>query len=100
MRVPGFGPALKGKLMDWRRSVEQRFRFDARRGVDSRDIANLDKEIADQRGKLEKSLSSGASALLQIKNQILAQRKIIEEQVNESYRAMLQSKADMDATRA
>jgi len=100
MRVPGFGPALKGKLMDWRRSVEQRFRFDARRGVDSRDIANLDKEIADQRGKLEKSLSSGASALLQIKNQILAQRKILEGQVNESYRAMLQSKADMDATRA
>lgn len=97
MRISGFGPALKEKLMDWRRSVEQRFRFDASRGVDPRDIANLDKEIADQRRKLEQSLSSGASALLQLKNQILAQRKILEGQVAESYKTMLQAKADMDA---
>lgn len=97
MRVPGFGPALKEKLMDWRRSVEQRFRFDASRGVDPRDIANLDTEIADQRRKLEQSLSSGASTLLQMKNQILTQRKTLEAQVTESYKVMLQAKADMDA---
>ncbi len=100
MRVPGFGPALKEKLMDWRRSVEQRFRFDASRGVDPWDISNLDKETADQRRKLELSLSSGASALLQMKNQILAQRKILKGQVTESYKAMLQAKADMNAASA
>jgi hypothetical protein len=69
--------------MDWRQSIEQRFRFDASRGVDPRDIANLNKEVADQPRKLEQSLSSGASALPQIKNQILAQRKILEGQVTE-----------------
>jgi hypothetical protein len=52
-RFPGFGPALKEKLMDWRQSIEQRFRFDASRGVDPRDIANLNKEVADQPRKLE-----------------------------------------------
>ena len=97
MRVSGFGPALKEKLMDWRRSIEQQFRFDASRGVDPRDIANLDKEIADQRRKVEQSLSTGASTLTQIKSQILAQRRILEGQVTETYKAMLQAKADMDA---
>jgi DNA-binding helix-hairpin-helix protein with protein kinase domain len=87
---------LKEKLMDWRRSIEQRFRFDASRGVDPRDIANLDKEIADQRRKVEQALSTGVSTLTQIKNQILAQRRILEGQVTESYKAMLQAKADMD----
>jgi hypothetical protein len=64
-------------------SIEQRFRFDASRGVDLRDVANHNKEVADQPRKLEQSLFSGASALPQIKNQILAQRKILEGRVAE-----------------
>lgn len=97
MRVPGFGPALKEKLMDWRRGVEQRFRFDSSRGIDPRDVANLDREIAEQRQKLEQALIAGAGALMQIKNQISIQRRSLERQVSESYGAMLQAKADMHA---
>lgn len=97
MRVPGFGPALKEKLMDWRRTIEQRFRFDSSRGIDQRDIAHLDREIAEQRQKLEQTLVAGARALTQIKNQISIQRKSLERQVSESYGCMLQAKADMDA---
>ncbi|MCL1875558.1 MAG: hypothetical protein FWF87_04800 [Synergistaceae bacterium] len=99
MLVPGFGPVLKGELLAWRSSIEQQFRFDTSCGVDSQDIANLDRKISEQRRKLEQSLSSGASTLLQIKNQILAQRKVLEEQITKSYRAMLQAKADMDIVR-
>ena len=97
MRVPGFGPALKEKLMDWRRSIEQRFRFDSSRGIDPRDVANLDREIADQRHKLEQALIAGVGALMQIKNQISIQRTSLERQISESYGAMLQAKADMEA---
>jgi DNA-binding helix-hairpin-helix protein with protein kinase domain len=97
MKVPGFGPALMGALMEWRRSIEQQFRFDAKQGVDPRDIANLEREIAELRRKLEQSLSSGSGELIQIRNHVLAERKALETQVNDAFKAMLQAEADKTA---
>jgi len=34
LAVPGFGPALTGKLVDWTRSIEQRFRFNPNQPTD------------------------------------------------------------------
>jgi len=99
MRVPGFGPALTEKLMDWRRSIEQKFRFDSSKGIDPRDIANLDREISEIRRKIEQALTSGPGELNQIKNQILAQRKVLEMQINLAYKAMLQAEADSKAAK-
>jgi len=99
MKVPGFGPALTGALMEWRRSVEKQFRFDANQGINPRDIANLDREIADLRRKLEQSLGSGAGELIQIRNHILAQRTALQAQVNSAFKAMLQAEADMNAAK-
>lgn len=98
--VPGFGPALRGKLKEWRRSVERKFRFDPTKGVDPRDIATLDRDMADIKHKLEQHLISGASELTQIRNHILIQRKLLEPQVNEAFRNMLQAEADMNAAKA
>jgi len=99
MKVPGFGPALTGALMEWRRTIERQFRFDAKQGVNPRDIANLDSEIAELRRKLERSLGCGAGELIQIRNQILAQRTPLEAQVNNAFKAMLQAEADMKAAK-
>jgi DNA-binding helix-hairpin-helix protein with protein kinase domain len=99
MKVPGFGPALTGALMEWRRSVARQFRFDANQAVNPRDIANLDREITELRKKLEQSLNAGAGELVQIRNQIVSQRKALEAQVNNAFRAMLQAEADMNAAK-
>ena len=99
MRVPGFGPALTEKLMDWRRSLEQRFVFDPTKGIDPRDIAVLDKDISDQRQRLEQALAAGPGELIQIRNHAVTQRKVLESQLTDAYRLMLQAEADMNAAK-
>ena len=45
MRVPGIGSDMKGKLMAWRRSEEQRFVFDPKRKIDPREIQKIDANL-------------------------------------------------------
>jgi DNA-binding helix-hairpin-helix protein with protein kinase domain len=99
MAVPGFGPALKEKLMDWRRDVERKFVFNSSKGVDARDIAALDKDIAEQKQKYERSLFAGAAELTQIRNQAHLQRKALESQVTDAFKVMLQAEADLTAAK-
>lgn len=99
-RVPGFGPALTDKLRGWRRSVERKFRYDPSQGIDPKDIAALDREMADLRRKLEQHLIAGPTELTQIRNQIAAQRKVLENQVNGAYQAMVQAETDVTAARS
>lgn len=100
LRVPGFGPALTMKLKEWRRSVERKFRFDPSKGVDPRDIAALDREMADLKRKLEQHLIMGPTELMQIRNQIMAQRNSLEQQVNDACQLMVQAETDMNAAKA
>jgi DNA-binding helix-hairpin-helix protein with protein kinase domain len=95
MAVPGFGPALKEKLMDWRRDMERKFVFNPSRGVDPRDIAALDKDIADQKQKLERSLFAGPGELTQLRNQAQLHRQALEPQLIDACKAMLQAEVDM-----
>ena len=97
MRVPGFGPALTGELLKWRRGVEAKFRFDPSKGVDPRDIAALDREIADTKRKLEHNISNGPQALTQIRDHILAQRTALKPLVDEAGKALAQAKVDLNA---
>jgi DNA-binding helix-hairpin-helix protein with protein kinase domain len=99
-RVPGFGPALTIKLKEWRRSVERKFRFDPSKGVDPRDIAALDREMADLRNKIERHLVAGAADLTQITNQIITLRRGLKQQVNNALQTLLQAEADMKAATA
>jgi DNA-binding helix-hairpin-helix protein with protein kinase domain len=99
MTVPGFGPALKEKLIDWRRSVEQKFVFNSSKGIDPRDIAALDKDIADQKQKFERSLFAGPAELIQLRNQAHMQRKALEPQLIDAFKAMLQAEVDMKAAK-
>jgi DNA-binding helix-hairpin-helix protein with protein kinase domain len=97
MRVPGFGPALTFQLLEWRRSVEAKFRFDSTKGVDPQDIAALNREMADTKRNLEQNLASGPQALTQIRNDILAQRTTLAPQIDQAARVLAQAKADLSA---
>lgn len=94
MQVPGFGPALTSQLMSWRQSVEARFRFDPRKGVDARDIAALDRDIANERRTLEQALLVGPQELTQIRHQTMVQRSALKLQAEQALRIYLQAQAD------
>jgi DNA-binding helix-hairpin-helix protein with protein kinase domain len=95
LNVPGFGPALTTRLMDWKRTVEARFRFDPNSGVDPRDVADLDQRIAQQKRDLEDSLRKGTAELHQIRNTILSRRQALEGPMRTAARSAAQADADM-----
>ena len=97
MRVPGFGPALTGEMVKWRRSVEAKFRYNPSKGVDPQDIAALDRDIANTKRTLESSLTNGPQTLSQIRNHILVQRQILKPQLDEAAKALAQARADLKA---
>ena len=97
MKVPGFGPAMTQKLLKWRRDVEARFRFDPSKGVDPNDIVALDRELADTQRKLGQGLATGAAELVQIRNQIIAQRNALQPQMEQVQADALQAQANLTA---
>jgi DNA-binding helix-hairpin-helix protein with protein kinase domain len=53
-KVPGFGPVLCSKLIEWRESVKARFRFDPNRKIDPRHIAKLNRTFFQKRSGLKR----------------------------------------------
>lgn len=97
LNVPGFGPALTTRLMDWRRTVEARFRFNSNSSVDPRDVADLDLRMAQQKRDLEDALRRGAAELHQIRNSILSRRQALEGPIRAAARFAAQTDADIRA---
>jgi len=93
--IPGFGPALTAKLLDWRISVERKFRYDPSIGVDPRDVAALDRDIAEMKQKIEAKLLAGPNQLNQIRSEIMSQRNALKGRVNDAYRALVQTEVDL-----
>jgi DNA-binding helix-hairpin-helix protein with protein kinase domain len=95
MAVPGFGPSLTSRLLDWRRLVERRFTFDPSRGVDPSDLAALDREINALRLKTEQELSAGLGQLRQIQQQVISIRRALWNTVEGAANALSQAEADV-----
>jgi DNA-binding helix-hairpin-helix protein with protein kinase domain len=97
LNVPGFGPALTTRLMNWRRSVESRFRFDPSTGVDPKTIADLDQRMAKEQRELEDALRKGAAELHHLRNTILTRRQALDGPIQAAARAGAQADADLRA---
>lgn len=97
MRVPGFGPALTEKLFDWRREIERSFVFLPSKGVDSADLAALERSIATTRIQLEKDLQNGPARLRQAARMVAARRQSLEEQWASLHAELAQAEADFEA---
>ena len=64
LRVPGFGDVMTGKLMNWRRKHESRFRYD--RMPNAQDVADekaLRGRFAAEKAKLESTIRNGLGTL-------------------------------------
>lgn len=97
INVPGFGPALTKRVVQWRKGLEAKFVFNPRSDVDPKDVVDLDRTIALRRNDIEKKLSEGPASLTQLRTGILARRKALEEPLRAALHAAAQAKADLAA---
>ena len=92
--VPGFGPAMAEKLMEWRRETEQEFRFDPSKGVDPQKVIAIDRDISIQKRKIERALIAGSTDLSQLKRQTEQQGTRLRLEVESTLGFLMQAKAN------
>ena len=95
--VPGFGPALTVNLILWRRSIEKKFAFNPKQGIDQADIAKLDKKILEMKQALEKTLINGPGELAQIARNITNSRVALKPHIKENLERLAQAALDLKA---
>lgn len=93
--VPGFGPKMQQRLLDWRASVEAKFRFDANKGVDPRDTAKVEADILTERKGLEGKLLKGHAELTQLRVQIIAARDRLRQRVDRAHADAVEAQKDL-----
>lgn len=83
LSVPGFGPVNSRPLLDWRRRLEGRFRYDPRpNAVDLQRAASIRADVLTKAAKLRLELQSGPSELAKLASDIsAAQRRATPELV-------------------
>jgi len=94
MSVPGIGDALAANVMAWRHRLESSFRLDPARGVDPRDVATLDQEIARERARLASRLSSGPNQLRAEAGSVRAARESLKTAVENARQEFARAEAD------
>jgi DNA-binding helix-hairpin-helix protein with protein kinase domain len=95
--VPGFGPARTRELLGWRSKLEQGFRFDATKGVDSADIAALDQRYALKRQDLERVLRTGPEEMRKLGSLVSSRSSALLPELERLSLDLAQAKADADA---
>jgi len=100
LNVHGFGPTYTSKLLAWRASIEQRFKFDPRKGVDPLDRQRVEADAAASRMKIEQELRSGAAELRRMSDQIRASRDGVVATADAAIKALAQAEADLAASKA
>jgi DNA-binding helix-hairpin-helix protein with protein kinase domain len=95
--VPGFGPALYGRLADWRRSVDMRFKFDPNSAVDPRDIQDLERNLVQRRMQLERSLLQGGQELERLRQEFARLREQLLKSAAPYAISFAQAEADWNA---
>ena len=97
MSISGFGPTYTSNLVDWRKRIERGFVFDQSRILDQSIVLKIEKEIRDEKAKLEVLIRNGLSDLNNIKSNIENRRKLILPEVTNALKDYAQAKANWDA---
>ncbi|TAD87597.1 MAG: hypothetical protein EAZ99_16910 [Alphaproteobacteria bacterium] len=97
LQVPGFGPVLANKLLDWRRSLEANFVFDASKGVDPAAVAKVEADVLNMRKQIESDIRRGEADLRAIIFQVEATRATLLSQLEQAAKRLAQAEADVKA---
>jgi DNA-binding helix-hairpin-helix protein with protein kinase domain len=95
--VPGFGDSLTTHMMNWRRSLEGKFRFDSNRGVDQVDLRRVDQEFGKRRIELELTLSRGRHDLEATSRRIILARGQLRDELEKAHIEAAQAWANVEA---
>jgi DNA-binding helix-hairpin-helix protein with protein kinase domain len=95
--VPGFGQFLTQQMTAWRQSLEGRFRFDPKRGVDPADVQRIDREIGKRKTEIESTLIRGPNELEALRRRILSQRSQIAVELERAMTEVAQARANAQA---
>ncbi|MXN64627.1 hypothetical protein GR183_06895 [Stappia sp. GBMRC 2046] len=100
LRVPGFGDVMTGKLMDWRRRHESRFKYD--RTPNAQDVADeraLRGRFAAEKAKLESTIRNGLGTLRNARSRLdaLPAKARSDRAIIEALSARAQAEQDLKA---
>jgi DNA-binding helix-hairpin-helix protein with protein kinase domain len=99
IRISGFGASLTSELVQWRKRLEGKFRFDPSKGVDPADIAALNQKFRLERTQIEGALLATPEILNKVRAQILIKRKALRPQIEDVAHALAQARADLSVFR-
>jgi DNA-binding helix-hairpin-helix protein with protein kinase domain len=95
--IKGFGHVLTTNLLDWRRSIEARFVFDASKGIDPQDMAALNHRFAQKRQGLVGVLLAGPERLERIRIETMKNKDRLQPRVQTVAHELAQAMADLNA---
>lgn len=102
LQIPGFGPVTTDAILDWRRSVERKFRFDPRLGVDPKDVLTVQSDIARRRAEYQIDLKKRllllreqSQRIIQARDQLKAAAEPVWENLNVAEGKILEAKAKL-----
>lgn len=95
MQIRGFKLKLAGELVDWRKTLERNFVYDASKGIDPADMAAVNQRFAPKRTQLEGRLLAGPELLCQVRGQILQRRSQLLPLIQAAARQVEQAQADV-----
>ncbi|MEJ0052134.1 MAG: hypothetical protein WDN02_13150 [Methylovirgula sp.] len=95
LQIPGFGPAMRQKLLDWRANLQRQFVFDPSKPIDANDFANLEREMLLERRKLEERLRTCGQDALREHTRVSAARTTLRESTEAALLNYAQSEADL-----
>lgn len=95
--VQGFGPVLRGRLLNWRAQVEWRFVFDVQRAIPRQDLDALEYRWTRRKRELEGQLRTGAEETIRLNATIRRRRQTILADLYPVAREWAQAAADLGA---
>lgn len=99
VRVLGIGPKRMGTLLAWRYSVEARFRFAPKQGIQRTEIAALNHKFALRQKDIERQLVQGKAELEQLRRRFENARTGATSRIDAAARQLAQAKADYEVAR-
>jgi len=96
-RINGFGSVYTNNLLDWRKSIEIRFKYNPQLPIDPNKIVELDRDINAIKDKLERKLINGLAELKNIAEQTIKIRPILYYEFDNCLKEFAQARANKNA---
>lgn len=93
--IPGITPKYANNLIEWRKKIEGRFVFNPDRGVDAFQLAEIHKNINEEKSKLENELSKGAMELKSITEETRVIRNELLQKLEWAQQEYAQAEANL-----